>query len=74
MKPGIVKVPLNVTKDIEILMLNNLITMTPGTICVNIKSDKSTMYVHAMYINNRDELIKEIKTIEFKILTLFHHD
>ena len=70
MKPGIIEVPLDVKKDIEILVLNNLVTMTPGTICVNIKNDKSTMYVHAMYINNREELIREIKALELKIKTL----
>lgn len=72
MKPGIIQVPLGLQSDLEILMLNNLITMTPGTICIDISKDKSIIYVHAMYIKNKEALLKELKTLEYRINKLFH--
>lgn len=74
MKPGIIEVPLEVKSDLEILILNNLVTMTPGTICIDIDDEKSTMYVHAMYIENRESMLEEVKALENKIKKLFHHD
>jgi multicomponent Na+:H+ antiporter subunit E len=54
-KPGIVKVPLEIKTDIARTMLANSITMTPGTIAVDIKND--TMYVHWIYVSSEDPKI-----------------
>lgn len=39
-KPGIFAMPTELTKDWEILTLSNLITLTPGTLVVDISDDK----------------------------------
>ncbi|MCC5929601.1 MAG: Na+/H+ antiporter subunit E [Cyclobacteriaceae bacterium] len=71
MKPGIVKVPLTVTSDFEITLLANLITLTPGTLSLDISGDKKVLYVHAMYIHDRDAFIEGIKNgFEKRILDL----
>jgi multicomponent Na+:H+ antiporter subunit E len=49
-KPGIVKVPLNVRSDIARTMLANSITMTPGTITVDIIGDH--IFVHWIYVKS----------------------
>ena len=51
-KPGIVKVKLGVKSNIAKTMLANSITMTPGTIAVDVKDD--IMYVHWIYISSED--------------------
>jgi multicomponent Na+:H+ antiporter subunit E len=51
-KPGIVKVPLEIKSDIAKTMLANSITMTPGTIAVDVKDD--IMYVHWIYVSSED--------------------
>lgn len=61
MTPGIVGVPLDVKSDAEITMLANLITLTPGTLSLDVSDDKSTLYVHSMYITNREDFIRGIK-------------
>lgn len=61
MTPGIVAVPLDVKSDFEITMLANLITLTPGTLSLDVSEDRSILYVHSMYISDREEFIKDIK-------------
>jgi len=61
MRPAIVAVPLDAKTDVEIGVLSNLITLTPGTLAVDVSPDRSVLYVHAMYVRDRDELVAEIK-------------
>jgi multicomponent Na+:H+ antiporter subunit E len=51
-KPGIVRVPIEIKTDIAKTMLANSITMTPGTIAVDVKDD--IMYVHWIYVSSED--------------------
>lgn len=61
MKPGIVKVPLDASSDLEITLLANFISLTPGTLSLDVSDDRKVLYVHAMYIEDKDEFIYEIK-------------
>lgn len=51
-KPGIVRVQLSIRSAFARTMLANSITMTPGTIAVDIVDDN--MYVHWIYISSED--------------------
>jgi multicomponent Na+:H+ antiporter subunit E len=51
-KPGIVKVKLGIKTDLARTMLANSITMTPGTIAVDVVGDM--MYVHWIYVSSDD--------------------
>ncbi len=71
MTPGIVKVPLDVKSDLEITFLANLITLTPGTLSLDVSDDKKVLYVHAMYIKDRESFIHSIKNgVEKRILEI----
>ena len=61
MTPGIVGVPLDITSDSEITMLANLITLTPGTLSLDVSEDKKVLYVYSMYITNKKDFIYGIK-------------
>ena len=52
MKPGIIAIPLDVKTDLEITVFANLITLTPGTLSLDTSKDRSTLYIHAMYIDD----------------------
>lgn len=70
-KPGIVAVPLDARSDAEITLLSNLITMTPGSLAVDVADDRSVVYVHAMYVDDPDELRRQIKDdLERRVLEL----
>ncbi|SRR6056297_3068973 len=54
-KPGIVKVKLGIKTNLAKTMLANSITMTPGTIAVDVKDD--ILYVHWIYISSEDPAV-----------------
>jgi multicomponent Na+:H+ antiporter subunit E len=71
MRPGVVAVPLEAMTDLEITVLANLITMTPGTLSLDVSPDRGTLFVHAMYIDDPDTLRREIKeNFESRVLAL----
>ncbi len=61
MQPGIVKVPLDAKSDLEITLLANLISLTPGTLSLDVSNDKKVLYVHAMYVSDKEKFIQNIK-------------
>jgi multicomponent Na+:H+ antiporter subunit E len=61
MRPGVIAIPLDVQTDAEITLLANLITLTPGTLSLDVSEDSRILYVHAMYIDNREVYIRSIK-------------
>lgn len=61
MHPGIIAVPLDVKSDLGISLLANFITLTPGTLSLDVSDDKSTLYVHAMYLLDKEEFVGHIK-------------
>lgn len=61
MTPGIVKLPLDAETDLEISFLANLISLTPGTLSLDVSDDRKVLYVHSMYIKDRESFIAGIK-------------
>jgi len=71
MKPGVIGIPIDAKTDLEITVLANLITMTPGTLSLDISPDRKTLYVHAMYIRDPEKLRADIKeNLERRVLAL----
>lgn len=61
MKPGIIALPLDVTRDREILLLSMLINTTPGSVALDVSPDRRTLYVHVMYMDTPEAARAEIK-------------
>ena len=71
MRPGIIALPLAAETDAEITLLANVITLTPGTLSLDVSEDRKTLYIHAMYIDDPDVLRREIKDgLERKLLEM----
>jgi multicomponent Na+:H+ antiporter subunit E len=69
--PGIIRVPLDVETDFEISLLANLITLTPGTLSLDVSKDNKVLYVHTMYVEDKEEFIASIKNgFEKRILQI----
>lgn len=72
LKPGIVAFPLRVKTDPEITLLANLITLTPGTLSVDVSNDRKVLYVHALSVPDKEALIADIAGgFEAKIMEVF---
>jgi multicomponent Na+:H+ antiporter subunit E len=72
LKPGIFAYPLTVDSDIEITLLANLITLTPGTLSVDVSDDRKTLYVHAIDCSDPEQTKRDIASgFEHKIMEAF---
>lgn len=68
-RPGIVGVPLDARTDMEILLVTNLISLTPGTLSIDLSRDHQTLFVHVMYLDDPEAFRQSIKEgIEKRIL------
>lgn len=72
LRPAIIAYPLTVTSDAEITLLANLITLTPGTLSVDVSEDRRTLFIHAIDVGDREELTGAIAGgFETKVLEVF---
>lgn len=72
LKPGIFAYPLKVDRDFEITLLANLITLTPGTLSVDVSDDRRILYVHAIDASDPDAARRDIaEGFERKIMEAF---
>jgi multicomponent Na+:H+ antiporter subunit E len=68
-RPGIVGVPLDAESDIEILLVANMISLTPGTLSIDLSPDRRTLYVHVMFLDDPERFRDRIKEgLERRIL------
>jgi multicomponent Na+:H+ antiporter subunit E len=54
MRPGVIAIPLEARTDAEITLLAHLISLTPGSLSVDVSEDRRILYVHVMYIDDGD--------------------
>jgi multicomponent Na+:H+ antiporter subunit E len=60
-RPGIIALPIDLKTNWEINLLANLITLTPGTLSVDISRDQRFIYIHAIDLPDTNETIHSIK-------------
>jgi multicomponent Na+:H+ antiporter subunit E len=72
LRPAIAAVPMRLDRDAEIALLANLITLTPGTLSLEVSPDRRTLYVHAMSTDGPEALRRELRDgFERRILEVF---
>ena len=59
-RPGFFRFPLTLTRDFEITLLANLITLTPGTLTVDVSPDRKSLLVHAIDLPDPEAARREI--------------
>jgi multicomponent Na+:H+ antiporter subunit E len=70
--PAIIAFPLKAETDLEILTLACLISMTPGTLSLDVSTDRKVLYIHAMYVEDEAALIEDLRVnFEARVLRLF---
>ncbi len=60
-RPAITAVPLDLHTDFQIMILANVITLTPGTLCLDISQDKKVMYIHSISVKDSADFSRQIK-------------
>ena len=66
----IIRYPLLAQNSVEIFFLANLISLTPGTLSVDVSSDRRFLFIHAIGVEDPDALIIDIKDrLEHRLIT-----
>jgi multicomponent Na+:H+ antiporter subunit E len=71
MRPGVIGLELDAATDLEIFTLASLITMTPGTLSLDVSSDRKMLYIHSMYVEDAEALKRTLKDdLERRVLAV----
>lgn len=60
--PGIIGLPLEPASAFEITTVANMITLTPGTMTLDVSEDRSTLWVHVMFLEDSEQVREALKT------------
>lgn len=60
-RPGFVEVPLDLDDPFVATLLGGIVTLTPGTVSIDIDMERRLLHVHALDVPDADALIAEIK-------------
>ncbi len=68
-RPGIIGVPLSAQSDLEIFLVANLLSLTPGSLSVDLSPDRKTLYVHIMFLDDAEKARQAIQNnLERRVL------
>ena len=72
MRPAVIAVPIELEKDISITVLANLVSLTPGTLSIDVSSDRKFLYIHAMYAEDAEAVRRSIRdSFEVRVAKVF---
>lgn len=60
-RPDIIHFPLDAKSDIEITLLANMISLSPGSLTLDVSEDRSYLIIHEMFADNPNDVISSIK-------------
>lgn len=61
LRPAVVAVPLDLQSDAGITLLANLITLTPGTLTLDVSTDRKMIYIHVIDLDDLEAFRTGIK-------------
>lgn len=62
LRPAVVAVPLDLKSEVGIVILSHMITLTPGTLSLDISSNRHTIYVHVYDLDDPNKFVERIKS------------
>lgn len=68
---GIVAIPLRTSAPGLITVIANSLTLTPGTVTVDVRRDPPTLYVHVLHLSSLDAAREEVRRLEDRVLAAF---
>ncbi|SEA67224.1 Na+/H+ antiporter subunit E [Rubrimonas cliftonensis] len=70
-RPGIVATPLDARSGAELLTVSSLVTLTPGTLSLDVSDDGGTLYVHGMFVEDAEELRGSVAALKAPVRRAF---
>lgn len=59
--PGVIAVPLDLYSDMQITLLANVVSLTPGTLSLDLSDDKKIIFIHSIFVKDPDDFRHQIK-------------
>jgi multicomponent Na+:H+ antiporter subunit E len=59
--PRIIAMPLEAKGEAEVLLVTNLISLTPGTLTLDVTEDCRTLVIHAMFADDPEQIKADLK-------------
>ena len=70
MRPRVIAYKMEARTKAEIVLLSNLFTLTPGSLSLDVSSDNTVLYIHAIYAEDKEKAIESLRRLEKKLLDL----
>lgn len=68
-KPGIIRYETVLKSDVEVTMLSLLLTLTPGSVVMEVSPEGNVLYIHAMDVEqSKDALLSSLGNFEKAIM------
>ncbi len=72
-QPAMIKYHLNCDTNMEKMLLSSVISLTPGSLVVDLSEDEHFLYIHAMFASDSNQVEQKIKKIEQQVIGVFAH-
>jgi len=73
MRPGIIGVELDTRSEAAIAIIANLISVSPGTLSLDVSTDRRMLYIHCMFLDDEVAMRESIKALERRVIEIFEH-
>lgn len=70
-RTGVVAVPLSGCSDAVATVVADAITLTPGTLTLEVRRDPLTLYVHALDVRDVDQVQRDVRSLEVLAVRAF---
>lgn len=70
-RPGVIAAPLEAQSGAEVLTVSSLVTLTPGTLSLDVSEDGRTLWVHAMFVDDPDALRADVRRLGARVRRAF---
>jgi multicomponent Na+:H+ antiporter subunit E len=60
-RSGVIAVPTELRNDVALTLLANMITLTPGTLTLDISPDRRYLFVHTLNLDDPEDVKREIR-------------
>lgn len=71
MNPGLISIQLDLESRSALLLFSNLVSMTPGTLVIDLDPEKNEAAVHVLYLRDEEKIRSEIYVIQSRIKRIF---
>lgn len=73
LRPAVVRVPTRPELgDVGLVLLANLISVTPGTLTLEVDEEERTLFVHVMYPGTRTDVLEELDRLQLQLIAALY--